>query len=121
VVVLVVAVVALAFASGAEARVFVSPCGDALVRPKRIVFTCADAGLRIARIHWRTWGGPVATGDGVLEVNDCNPFCAAGHFHFYPARVQLRHRQRCGRGARYRLATVTGRGLTRRNHTMQGC
>jgi hypothetical protein len=111
-------------ATPASARVFVDSCGNALVRPKTIVFTCADAGLFIESIHWRTWGGPVATGDGLVQANTCDPFCAAGHFRSYPARVQLRHRERCGRGLRYRLITLTGGSVPpsiRHSYSSGGC
>jgi len=58
-----------------------------LVKPKTFILTCADANSDLARLSWTSWTPGLASATGALEVNDCTPYCAAGHFHAYPAVV----------------------------------
>lgn len=39
-------------------------------------------------IHWLSWGPRSAFGRGYAWINDCHPYCAAGHFHKHRATVR---------------------------------
>jgi len=69
--------------------VFDCPGQPGLVKPKTFIVTCADAGIQYDRLSWTSWSSGGASGSGLLEVNDCTPYCAVGHFHSYPAKVTL--------------------------------
>jgi hypothetical protein len=69
--------------------VFDCPGQPATVRPRTFIVTCADAGIQYDRLTWASWKAGRASGSGLLEVNDCTPYCAVGHFHAFPARVTL--------------------------------
>ena len=86
----------------------VPDCVGALkVKPKEIVFACADGGFGIRGLHWIGWGEPSAAATGTAYANDCSPTCVAGHFHTYRAVIVVSGTQRCvdGRSA-YRRATI---------------
>ncbi len=72
--------------------------GRAAVKPSHVVLTCADAGISAAGLHWTGWGNAFAAGVGVASVNDCKPYCAAGHFHRYRIVLLASGRQRCPNG-----------------------
>lgn len=77
-------------ASTPIARIVVFDCpGDAtpLVRPRTFILTCADANSLFAKLSWTSWTPGLASAKGLYEENDCNPYCAAGHFHNYPVLV----------------------------------
>lgn len=81
-------------------------------KPSLIYLGCgAGSHIRFRITTWRSWGGPVATGDGFLEVNDCEPNCADGTFRPSAGRIQLRQRVRCGGTRRYTRAVTSGGGL----------
>jgi hypothetical protein len=61
----------------------------ALVKPRNFILTCADANSVLGKLSWTSWTPGVASATGVLEENDCTPYCAAGHFHSFPALVIL--------------------------------
>lgn len=83
-------------------------------KPRLIYLGCgATSNARFRIETWRSWGGPVATGDGFLEINDCEPNCAQGNFRQRPGRIQLRQRVRCGGTIRYTAAVTTGAALPR--------
>jgi len=54
-----------------------------------IVIACGDGNLYLNGLHWRYWHKYDARGHGYLVANDCDPSCAEGHFHRYPARFHL--------------------------------
>ena len=41
-------------------------------------------------IQWTSFGGPHASGVGLLWLNDCTPSCAGGTFKHYPAKILAR-------------------------------
>ena len=43
----------------------------------------------------RRWGA-TASATGIAHANDCEPYCAAGHFHTYRVTVTLSKPKRCG-------------------------
>ena len=51
--------------------------------------------------EWSGWGGERATAEGVLHLNTCRPFCAAGNYKAYKGRVTLFKVRRCGKQRRY--------------------
>jgi hypothetical protein len=51
--------------------------------------------------HWQGWGGARATAEGLIHLNTCRPFCAAGHYKAYRGRVTLYKVRRCGEQRRY--------------------
>src|ERR1700678_3930372 len=58
-----------------------------LVKPKTFIITCADANTYLGKLSWTSWTPSLASATGTLAENDCTPYCAAGHFHSYPAIV----------------------------------
>ncbi len=71
----------------APAVVFDCPGQRALVEPRTYILACADANSSVGSLSWTSWTPGLASATGVLEENDCLPYCAAGHFHSYPAVV----------------------------------
>ncbi|WP_329342866.1 hypothetical protein OG866_41405 [Streptomyces sp. NBC_00663] len=59
------------------------------VRPADFMLACGDGNSRLASLHWSRWDADGARARGVNWVNDCKPYCAAGHFHAYPVTVRL--------------------------------
>ncbi|MCM6786439.1 hypothetical protein NDR87_08730 [Nocardia sp. CDC159] len=59
------------------------------VRPPELILACADLGLRIEQIDWKSWTADRAEGDGIEHANTCNPNCAAGNFAIRPVRIVL--------------------------------
>ncbi|HSN03053.1 MAG TPA: hypothetical protein VLS91_06175 [Acidimicrobiales bacterium] len=75
-------------ADASVARVWL--CSHTLAtRPTSIIISCADANSLLERLHWSSWGGATALATGRFVWNDCNPYCAAGHFHSRAVRVRL--------------------------------
>ncbi len=64
--------------------------GQAQVRPAAFTLSCADGNDYLTRLSWTSWTAGLARATGVQEVNDCDPYCAAGHFHGYPVDVIFR-------------------------------
>ena len=48
-----------------------------LVQPRSLILACGDANIRLAGLHWTSWGPKSATGRGVDTWNKCRPSCAA--------------------------------------------
>jgi hypothetical protein len=71
----------------AQTVVLDCPGQPGLVRPRTYILTCADANSYLGKLSWTSWTPQLASGYGNLEINDCNPYCAVGHFHSYPALV----------------------------------
>lgn len=81
--------------ASAPPRVRVQECGlFPRVRPATSVLTCADAGLRLTRLTWRSWGGRSAVATGSEVINICYPSCAHGNKVTLPAEVVLSRRQK---------------------------
>lgn len=56
-------------------------CSTPSVEPVKIILSCGDFGEYLTGVTWSSWSSVSATGSGTLHYNDCNPNCAAGHFH----------------------------------------
>jgi hypothetical protein len=76
-------------ASAPPAVVFDCPGQHALLRPRSFVLACADGNAYLAKLAWTSWTPGLASAKGTMVLNDCTPYCAAGHFHSYPAVVVL--------------------------------
>jgi hypothetical protein len=63
-------------------------------------------------IDWLSWGPRSAFGRGYVWINDCRPYCAAGHFHKHRGTVRA---SRPRHGLFTRL-TITYRWRGRRAH-----
>jgi len=63
--------------------------GDLDFKPEEIVLACADAGVSFSDITWTRWNMNRAVGRGTLNVNTCEPTCAAGNVETYPVRLRL--------------------------------
>ena len=63
--------------------------GKAIVQPKEINLSCADANLIVTGVKWSTWTNNMASGTGTLVWNPCIPTCVAGKAEKFPAKVTL--------------------------------
>jgi hypothetical protein len=76
------------FARHFSAKPVVADCqGQPQVRPAKLTLSCADGNDYLTGLSWSSWTAGLASAAGVQEVNDCLPYCAAGHFHGYPVDV----------------------------------
>jgi hypothetical protein len=57
--------------------------------------------------EWQGWGSTRASTPGVIHLNTCRPFCAAGHYKAYRGRVTLYKVRRCNGQRRYVDIKVT--------------
>jgi len=80
--------------------------GHAQVRPGRFTLACADFNDYLTGLTWKSWGPKLASATGVQHLNDCVPYCAAGHFHGYRVDVVLWHPAPAGPGSQ-RYTSVT--------------
>jgi hypothetical protein len=110
-------VIAAPATAAGGARV-VGNCLRSQVRPRSIVLACADANAQLTHLHWSSFGGASASASGDEYVNDCIPYCAAGHFHSYPVTLVFSEPRECSDGHRdYRLATLRYTSSRRPPHT----
>ncbi len=63
--------------------------GEPQTRPGTYLLACGDGNNYLTSLHWSQWGAKGARAVGTDVANDCLPYCAAGHFHDYPAVVTL--------------------------------
>ena len=73
----------------AEGTVVINCAGRGQVRPGSLTLACADGNNALTGLIWTSWGPKLASGYGTQVLNDCIPYCAAGHFHRYPVLVVL--------------------------------
>ena len=76
-----------------------SGIGKPRVRPAQVNFG-GDGSFYITRMKWSQWAADTAVGNGTGHVNDCKPYCAAGHFHRYAVSVQISRPKLCRDRAR---------------------
>lgn len=72
--------------------------GKPVVRPKKVIFACADGGFLASGLAWTGWGERFAAADGAAFLNDCKPSCVRGTFHRYRVVLLASGRQRCPNG-----------------------
>jgi hypothetical protein len=78
-----------------------------------------DGTFGVAKVGWKSYGGPKATASGRAFVNDCIPYCAAGHVTHPRAKLTLSKVVECqGKQVyarlRYALAGPLPTGFPRR-------
>ena len=75
-------------------------CVTLVAAPRHLMLACGDGNFWLDGMRWRSWGAARATGTGTAHANDCNPYCAAGHFHAYPVSVTIGGLRTCSNGRR---------------------
>jgi hypothetical protein len=99
-VLLVSANAAVAATPSLETGPTIRDCTSLAVAPSVLTIACADANFGLARMHWRGWGSAFVQGTGVVRANDCDPYCAAGHFHDYAVVATASRLRTCLGGRR---------------------
>ncbi len=87
-------------------RVYLHTLSSVLLFKPRSFLISGDSTLLVKHLRWRSWGGATAVGTGLAGFNYCVPDCAAGRFHFFPARLTLSRKTRC-RPRHHTIYTVT--------------
>ena len=64
-------------------------CEFPVQRPEEIMLTCADGGMIVTDITWKTWTTTGATGTGTYSQNMCEPSCAEGSRVDVPVTIKL--------------------------------
>ncbi|MCU1374461.1 MAG: hypothetical protein JWO68_1747 [Actinomycetia bacterium] len=77
------------FSSGVAATKVLSGCATAQERPAEITIACADGNIVATAIEWTAWAAAGAEGRATMQVNPCNPYCAADTQRPFPADVRL--------------------------------
>lgn len=90
----------------APAKVIVNCEGRKQVEPRQFVLACADGNAYLDKLAWTSWTPAMGTAAGVFIVNDCNPFCAAGHFHSYQVLAVVWGSSRYHGSQRYSELTI---------------
>jgi hypothetical protein len=80
---------AVAVAARTSVPVTVSCASQAQTRPRQYILECGDGYPYLTGLSWAAWGSSSAFADGSFVLNDCVPYCAAGHFHSFPALIAL--------------------------------
>jgi hypothetical protein len=103
------------------------PGSPSTVRPKKIIVACGDANFYFTNLTWSSWNAKQAIASGIANLNDCKPYCAAGHFHTYRATVTLSLPRSCSDGVRaftrmaWRYPAKVPAGLGRRDSQSLPC
>jgi hypothetical protein len=95
----------VAAASAASPVYFGGALGGAHIRPASVSLS-ADGTLEASQVHWSSWGGSVATGDGLIEYHGCVPNCAQAPSHTVAGSVRLSHIRVCAGRRWYSQASV---------------
>ena len=101
-----VATLVAAVSAGAAQPAKIKSCLTAAVAPKTLILACADANYQLITLRWTDWGQASAKAHGLAYANDCNPYCAAGHFHSYPVAVTADELTKCGAARYYARLTI---------------
>ena len=64
-------------------------CEFPVQRPEEIMLTCADGGMIVTDITWKTWTSKQALGIGIYSQNMCEPSCAEGSRVDVPITIKL--------------------------------
>lgn len=83
-------------------------CEIITARPTEVTTYCADFGISITNIGWKSWTANGAVGTGTYLVNNCNPNCAAGKVSESPVGVNLQGLYTDGERYFLRYLTFTG-------------
>ena len=85
-------------ASARRTVVFPGKCVEPEQRPRLVVIACGDGNLYLDHLRWSGWGGTSATASGIGHANDCDPYCARGHFHAHRVSVTATRLRHCWNG-----------------------
>lgn len=102
--------------AGSEGTAVTHYCVRAKVKPRKILFACADGGSGLRGLRWESWNKYSAKGRGKYYYNDCDPYCADGTLHKVRTKVRLRGREWCPNIERY----VFKRAKLRFSQSVQG-
>lgn len=91
----------------ATPNVKIAVCNRYAIRPAEIILGCADANTQLQHLTYQVYGPTQATAVGTLHENDCQPNCATGTYHSYPARAVFDRPQPDGGGVVLSRVTVT--------------
>ena len=101
-VVLVTALLLLPVAAASARTTYTSPdCQHLRIKPRKIIFACADGAYYVNHLSWQSWHPGRAIGLGLFHQNDCRPNCADGTFHERRGRLVLRKRTWCSGPRKY--------------------
>jgi hypothetical protein len=101
-----------AIAAFAASPLKITNCNQASSRPKSLTLACGDGNTVLKGLKWSSFGGATAQAKGKLEMNTCEPNCAAGKGVSYPVSVKATSPRTCKKGVRvYNKLTLrfTGR------------
>ena len=68
----------LAFGKSYARDIYTYDCEILEQRPEQLTKFCADAGVYVYDIKWKSWGYNGAEGTGMYSQNLCEPNCAEG-------------------------------------------
>ena len=75
--------------STAAAEIETWDCEYPVHKPTSIMIMCADGGIFIDKISWKTWSAQGTLGTGTWGENLCDPTCAEGEIVYAPVNVSL--------------------------------
>jgi hypothetical protein len=88
---------------GCNGRALTSPSGE-------VVLACGDGNVAITGTHWSSWTGSSATGITDLQINLCEPTCAASRISsFSDSTVKLLDVRSTAKGRVFTRAQITYR------------
>ena len=76
-------------ASAASLPVVVNCLGKPVTKPAEIIIACADDGVSVTKITWKSWTANRALGTGVLAWNPCLPDCVSSQTLSFPVRITM--------------------------------
>ncbi|MEI7798503.1 MAG: hypothetical protein WCI68_07015 [Actinomycetes bacterium] len=77
-------------------QVYIKNCGLVDFKPKSLTTFCADAGVVITNLEWKSWGSTEGTATGTYMANDCKPDCATGKWHSKKVEVKAANPEQIG-------------------------
>jgi hypothetical protein len=87
-------------AASAASPVKITNCVKASSRPQNLTLACGDGNTVLSGLRWSSFGGPSARARATLEMNTCEPNCAAGKVVRYPVAVSATKVRKCKEGLR---------------------
>jgi hypothetical protein len=94
-VLLAVAVPALAAGGG---RRVVGDCDRSQLRPSTVWISCNNPSFSFTALHWRSFGGAVASASGLMRLESCPRACDPSDVHDYPVALTFSDARPCPDG-----------------------
>lgn len=94
-------------ASGSAGPRVLGCTGKPTLKPAMYVLACADYNSYFIGLHWSSWSSAGASASGTYRANDCEPDCAAGHFHDYPGTLRFTAPKETSLGVLFTEATFS--------------